>query len=262
MIKNFFRTLLKNVLGFFAKIAVRKHDASLILITGWAGTGVVREMAYQILSRSYNTRRNVKEVWWDLSLPLTILGYEDKKRSLGEWIVLILRAGINLIIKKKYHHKIIINLDTYDENVAKYWTHFVDPDIVVALKQKPDSKIIQLITKTRAARDAVFIHNPKEFDNLPAFCSKRFVYSQTQGDLEYKLTEQALDMRYENQKTSVELSKFTKVLWEYIPPAVSVGIIEEISLQESLANLEGFSLHPEELKASLHKLKEFVKSDE
>ncbi len=130
-VKKFARYILKRILLILAKYSIKKHEINFVLIVGWFGTELVREGTYRLLSEHHNVRRNTKNMWWDLSIPLQILGFEDKRYSLFEWIKIIFKSCVILLLNKQNKHTIVFNINIGDEDSSKYWSNIIDPNFVV-----------------------------------------------------------------------------------------------------------------------------------
>lgn len=256
--KAILRNILKNILGYLSRRSVIKHNTEIIIITGWAGTKVVRELAYNLLSDEFNVRRNTTEVWWDLSVPLNILGYNDCQRSVLGWILLIIKVFFGILLKPTYPHKIIININTSIEDVAEFWSKYVNPHIVVILKEKPNSKIVEMFCQSEDNEKILFVYNPKLFSGFKKKVIREFRYSTIKGDLIYRRKGKFLDIRYKNEETKVQIPKSYKFIWEFIPAAISIGILEGVRLKTLVKNVSYFSFHPKQLKQGISQLKEFI----
>lgn len=125
------RKILKYYLSFLSRLAIKKHSMELIIIVGWHSTEIVREAVYEVLNEKFQVRRNTKNLWWDLSVPLTILGYKDMKRDFIMWLFICVRALFYLIIGQRNPHKIVLNLNTSNSNTADYWAEFIKPDFLI-----------------------------------------------------------------------------------------------------------------------------------
>lgn len=259
--KNFSRNLLKSILGSLSKKTIAKHHAEVIVVVGWTGSSAVREMIYHILRDSFNVRRNVTDVWWDLSVPLGILGYEDKKRNPVQWLVVIVKAYISLFIKPKYHHKIIINLDTSVEDTARFWSKYIKPNIVVILKEKPESKVLKMLFDKEGSEKYLFVHNPYLFKGLMNKQVREFIYSR-KGDLSYKRVKKTLLMEYKKERVSINIPSGYPFIWELIPAAFSVGLLQGIEVKDLVERISHFEMHPKQVQKAIDKLKSFVISDE
>ncbi|MBU0975693.1 MAG: hypothetical protein ABIE03_06905 [Patescibacteria group bacterium] len=259
----------KNLRKFFQEIfaslsskAYKKHDLKVILITGWAGTSIVREMVYHLLKPSSNVRRNTTEVWWDMSVPLTILGYEDRRRNLLEWAFLILKASLSLVLRPRYAHTVIINLDSSIEDTAKYWFKSINPDKIVVLKERPESKVLKNLLSIQGIESSTFIFNPQQHHQIETTVKKKFTYSTDDPDLSYTRKKDLLVIKYKNEQVSIKIPRRSKFIWEFIPPALAVGLNHGIPLKDMGESLSSFSYHPRQVERAVFNLKKFVHDDE
>lgn len=176
------RNLLKSVLLLLAKIAIRKHGIKFVVICGWHRTKLVREEIYNYLGEDYNVRRNIQNIWWDLSLPLNILGYKDKRYSARHWFKIIFRTIGALIVAPRNPHKIIIDLNFSDKNTSKYWKKMIKPETLVILNYKQSEKELfeVLIDSTLKNKGEIFATEgiTKKFSKFKKFCvDKDFIYT-------------------------------------------------------------------------------------
>lgn len=260
--KNFFRQILKTILGVLTKAIIRKHKMDLIIITGWYGSSIVRELIYHLLKSNFNVRRNTNSIWWDLSIPLVVLGYEDRKRSFLEWIILIFKIIFSFITKPNYHHKIILNLDTLNDKTADFWVKYLKPHIFVILNENPKSKLLKRILLNKEYKDTLFIYKKDVFRELEKYTIKRYVYSQKHGDLLFKKIDNILVVKSKKVKIKIKIPNTYNFIWEFIPAAISVALIEKMPLKQINSNIIQFNLHPYQYKAVFAHLKRFIKSDE
>jgi hypothetical protein len=154
-----YRKLLKNVLLILAKLAIRKHGIKFIVVCGWHRTKLVREEIYNYLGEDFNVRRNIQDIWWDLSLPLNILGYKDRRYTTKYWFKIIFRTIGALLTAPNNPHKIIIDLNFSDKNTSRYWKRMIKPETLVILNYKQSEKELfdVLIDSTEKNRGQVFV---------------------------------------------------------------------------------------------------------
>ncbi|MBP9759120.1 hypothetical protein KBD45_05480 [Candidatus Dojkabacteria bacterium] len=174
------RNLLKTILLILAKFAIRKHGIKFIIICGWHRTTIVKEEMYNYLSEDYNVRRNIQNIWWDLSLPLDILGYKDRRYSTKGWFKMIIKTIGALLTGPKNPHKIIIDLNFSDKNTSKYWKKIIKPELLIILNYKQSEKELfeVLIQSTIKNKGKVFVSNTlgKKFMKYEKFGSdKEFI---------------------------------------------------------------------------------------
>ena len=136
------RNLLKTIVLILAKLAIRKHGIKFVVICGWHRTKLVREELYNYLSEDFNVRRNIQNIWWDLSLPLNILGYKDKRYSKKGWFKILTKTVGALVKSPRNPHKIIIDLNFSDINTSNYWARIIKPELLIILNYKQSEKAL------------------------------------------------------------------------------------------------------------------------
>lgn len=259
--KDIFRSVLKTSLGTISKKTIQKHNAELIVVVGWTGSGIVRELLYQLLKGSYNVRRNYSDVWWDLSVPLAILGYEDVQRNVFQWISLLLKSYLSLFVKPKHKHKMIINLDTSLEETAAFWSRYITPDIVVVLREKPKSKVLKMFRKKSGGEKTIYVYNPELYGDLEHTQVREFIYSHNKGDLKYAIRSEVLSLRYKKDEIKIKIPHQATFLREYIPAAIAVGILQGISLDDLSERVRYFEFHPKQLSNAVEHLRTFIREE-
>lgn len=142
-----FRKTLKAVLGFLSRWAIRKHKMEIIVVAGFAGTEVVREGIYQILKEKFRVRQNTDRIKWDMSIPLAVLGYKDKKRNALEWIILLSKAIVFLALGPSNEHTLVLSANCKYSETAKFWSSFLSPDYFVVLSHPDESLLVENIFK-------------------------------------------------------------------------------------------------------------------
>lgn len=164
---NPFRKILRLILGFLSSYAIKKHKIEVIVVAGWYGSDIARELSYTILNDNLRVRRNTQEIWWDFSIPLAILGYKDKRRSTYMWLLLIFRAFVYLIISKPNPHILLLNANCTFEHTAKYWASIVKPDTLVILNNKKDSVIVkELLRSMIKNKKGKLVYNLSAIDSV------------------------------------------------------------------------------------------------
>lgn len=159
---KFFRKILKTILSILAKWAIKKHDIELVVVTGFHGSEIVREGIYEILNQKYKVRRNVNEIIWDMSLPLAVLGYKDSRRNILEWLILISRASVYLLLGPKNKHILILNANCTYEETASFWASFLRPDFLIILNYTKESPIIDALIRSIKPEKTKVIYNGSE----------------------------------------------------------------------------------------------------
>jgi len=205
----------------------------LIIVVGWHGTEIVREAIYEILNEKFHVRRNTKNLWWDLSVPLTILGYKDKKRSILKWIWLCIRALFYLLLGRRSPHKIVLNLNTRDENTVLFWSKFIRPEYLVIVNQKNYTKLIETLIKNTEKNMGKIIYDPS-MTKVEIRKSMSFTFGKSKG-AQLRITDGKNSVTYKYKNETVKFSysilpKFSSIL---IGSALSLGVLKGMSLVNS-----------------------------
>ncbi len=204
----------------------------LIIVVGWHGTEIVREAVYEMLNEKFRVRRNTKNLWWDLSVPLTILGYKDKKRYLWRWIMLCLKAAFYLLIGPKSPHKIILNLNTSDQNTADYWTGFIKPDFLLIVNQKSKTRLIDNLIVNTEKNSGIIIYDPSMTD-IEIKKMNRFTFGKKPG-VDLRMTESKTSVIYKYKKESVKLSY--SILPKFASHLMGSALSLAVHMRKSMTN--------------------------
>lgn len=252
-LRKILRKLVKQLTG---KI-IDKHDISIISVLGHFGTDIAREALYSVMSENGNVRRNTNPIWWDMSIPITILGGEDKRKSILEWNIFALKSWIGYITNKSYPHQIIIELDTNYEDVAKYWGDMIAPKAVLLINMEENEveqfeSIIDQKEGLSIIYDFEDINSSKFIKNLKN--QKIYSFGSKGALLNYKYENNELTFKYKSKTYSV---KIDVPIFE-VKPIVG-AILTAIVLGTkpgTIPNLiENFELHPEMISRVINNIK-------
>jgi len=234
---SIFRKFLKLVLGFLARWAIKKHQIELIVVTGFYGSEIVKEGIYEIFNQKYKVRRNTDQILWDMSLPLAVLGYKDRRRNFFEWLVLMARATFYLLVGPKNNHTLILNANcTYDET-AKFWASFLKPDYLVILNEEKDSAIINSLLENLKPEKSVLIYEKDKVDEAKLKkieIDHKFTFAAKGADLNYNQSKHTISYKSEELK---------------IPSLLPSVIVPHIAAVFALCVNHGFSLDEAGLEA-------------
>ncbi len=230
---NIPRKILKQVLTVLSRWAIAKHDMELIVVTGFYGTEIVREGIYELLSETYTVRRNTTQIVWDMSIPLAVLGYPDKKRNLFQWIGLIIRATAYLAIGGKNPHKLILNANCTFEETAHFWAAFLRPDYLIVLNYDKDSKIVDALVGRLKPEKSILIYDKDnvDFEKLnKAKYKDTFVYGKNKVALVYNV--QLREITYKEEVLKIP-DAVPKVTIPHIAAIFAVVIKQGIQFSEA-----------------------------
>lgn len=199
------RKTLVAIFSSLSKLAIKKHKIRLMIIVGNTASDVARELIYTVLKEKVNVRRNTNSIWWDLSVPLNILGYEDRRYSALGWIKTFLSVVIALLLNKPNPQLIILNADSANKTTIKYWTDLVDPEYLIILNYQGNTALTdELILRTINKPGTIVIPAKvvREIPLLQKIKGKKIVtYANVNSDLIIKTTSSGdIYVKYESQK--------------------------------------------------------------
>lgn len=227
---NLSRYVLKNILWLLSRAAIYKHDMKIIVVAGFYGTEIVREGLYQILSTKYTTRRNVNMITWDMSIPLAVLGYKDKRRSFFEWIGLFFKIIGTLLFAHKNPHILILSANCTFPETAKFWAEILKPDCLVILNYEKESRLIENLLE-RTKKEGMIIYD-NDLVNANYIGDLNFMKVYTYGEVKS-------DLLY-NKKTKTIVYNFESIIIPQIVPSVTYPFIAAIFLT-AMKNGMGFA---------------------
>jgi len=230
------RTVLKNILAFLAKFAIKKHKMEMIVILGINGTEITKELAYTILSSKFKVRRVTNKPWWDLSIPLSILGYKDVKRSPLGWIFLIARSFIYLVFGPSNTGSIIINLNFLHKDTMNFWAKIIYPDILILSSFKNDNKEVELfVQNTIKKAGRIIIHQESNFKNHYSDYKDSIYYiSKEKGDFLFtSATKDNYVLNYNNESLEISKKSLSLIPLDSFELAIAIGLLKSIPLKES-----------------------------
>jgi len=241
---NPLRRLLRYTLGNLSRHAIKKHNLELIVISGWYGTELAREMLYTILNEKLRVRRNLKDIWWDFSIPLAILGYKDKRRNPIQWLGLLLRASIYLIYGRSNPHILILNADCTYETTAKYWASFVKPDYLLILNYEKEASVVNELIKATDREKGIIIYNPGKFKELNRKLKdyRTFTYGESEKSrLKVSLQKNKLKVSYNNDHVNLP----ARTLPSFSVDMLAICMVKDLDLVEAGFNSLKFDLQAE-----------------
>jgi UDP-N-acetylmuramyl pentapeptide synthase len=233
---SMFRQLLKWSLSILSSWAIRKHKIKLIVILGIGGSDIVKEMLYTVLREKMNVRRNIADIWWDLSIPLNVLGYEDKQRSSFAWVNLLFSAFIALIRNKSNPQGLIINADTSKKSTVDYWSKLVHPDYLVVLNYDEKSLLTnRLLTQVNMSKGKIIINEKlisKIKNKIDFEDDKFFSYGSNKANVKIKsLNDGKLKIEYKKENIILPKKIWISISENISGALFSVAVLEKFTLK-------------------------------
>lgn len=120
--------IIQLILKILAKAIIYKHKPKVIGITGSVGKTSTKEFVYQVLSKKFRVRKNIKNYNNEIGLPLTIIGLESPGRSISGWIKLFFKS-FEVLFKKDYPEILVLEMGIDKPGDMAYLLSIVKCDI-------------------------------------------------------------------------------------------------------------------------------------
>jgi len=233
------REIFKNIMSLLAKWAIKKHQMSIIVVSGWYGTEITREFVYTVLKTKYAVRRNLKNPWWDLSFPLAILGYADYQRNWIEWLGLIIKAVVRLILGGRHKHYIVLNINYSNLETIKYWSRFIKPGYLIITGYKKNYGFIDTLIANTIINKGKILYNQKNkillketFKNY----QKTYSFGAEKNDMSLHIEQNSVSTIYSCLGDTITVRKniLPSINNEIIASSLLMGKIKKIDLTEGL----------------------------
>lgn len=240
------RNILRGKLKFFSKWAIKKHNLDLIVVAGAFDTRIVKDLTYTLLHSKFNVRKLIETPWWDFTVPLTILGYKDKKYSFFNWIQILFRSFIRLLLGGPNPQSIVINLNYSKDETADYWSSFVNPNILVITHFNSKTLILKkLINNTikHGGKIVFSINDYSEIKKIIKNYNNIFIFGDRDSDLIFSSkANNKLSMKYKGRTYELKTNFIPLIKHHSIIAAISVSLIKGLPLLEVIYSLLKFEM--------------------
>lgn len=123
------RAIVVKILNILAKNILAKYKPAVIGITGSIGKSGTQKAIYEILKKKYKVRCNYGAYRTDISIPLSIIGFEGGGRSVKKWTKIIMKALKLLVKKTEYPDILVLEMGVDRPNDMKKMLEVVKPDV-------------------------------------------------------------------------------------------------------------------------------------
>lgn len=263
--KTFFRYIIKSILKFFAKIKLSQVKPCIIGVTGSVGKTSAKDAIYTVLKNKFSVKRSEKNFNTEFGVPLTILGQKSGFSSPKEWIKILIKSFF-AIFKKENYKFLILEMGVDKPGDMDELLSIIHPNTAIITK-------INLIHSNPGQfydRHAVFNEKKKlalklenngtAILNYDDEILREFGKNELHGKVLWFGTTPVSDLyiNYLEQKKAglggemVFHGKRARFLFPILGkhhiyillPAVMCGLINGLTLEECISELEEFSLPP------------------
>ncbi len=127
------RKILSRFLKRLSVWAIKKHDLKFIVVSGLHGTSITGHILAEMLRPELTIRHQLQRPSWDFSIPLAILGIEDRRYSIIGWIPVLIKAVFLLIFSPMVPSWVILQIGNAKKDIVNYWLSIVQPEVTVFL---------------------------------------------------------------------------------------------------------------------------------
>jgi len=249
------RIILKYILQLLSIWAVAKHEIELVIVIGWLGVELTKEGVYSVLKEKFIVRRNTKPIWWDLSIPLNILGYEDKERKILDWIRLIIKSICILILKRKSKYTLILSVHSGVQSTAIYWGKIIKPNYLIIVNHSKKSSVTDHLIKATIKYGGLIIYDKDDFKSKKF--SRGFMYGTTKSaHVSYTENKQAIIIKYKKHKVRFPKYYIPSYTKKFIAAIVAFSIARGVDIDDILSGLLKFDLRERILEKISKKISE------
>ena len=235
------RRLLRLILKYSAKAALKKHAPEVIAILGAGETAIAREAIYTALKTELPVRRNLESPEAEFSVPLAIFGAKSYPKENTAWVTLLIRTFFQLLFIRPYHHYLILELNAVRPEILRYWLEITKPETAVIcgnftdtdLLPKSPGRIFRVASQTPAANQLSPADPYQPYLNMARTVG--LFYKIPPDKLEAALTDFELPRGRIRLLTNKYQQTIVDATYYYSPPPLSAVI-------EVAANLPGGKL--------------------
>ena len=121
---------LENVLRLMAVAVLRRHQPSVVAITGSVGKTSAKDAISQVLCAKFSVRENQKNYNNEIGIPLTIIGAESGGRNVFKWLWVLLKWIWTLLLPG-YPEILVLELGIDRPGDMAHFMFFIQPTVGV-----------------------------------------------------------------------------------------------------------------------------------
>jgi len=135
--KGLIKNIVASVLAYEARLLLRRHSPTIVMVTGSVGKTSTKDAIYTVLKGSIRARKNQRSMNSDLGVPLTILGLQNAWNSPFGWLKNLAEGLYIAMFLREYPEVLVLEAGVDQPGDMKRLTAWLKPDVVV-LTRLPD----------------------------------------------------------------------------------------------------------------------------
>jgi UDP-N-acetylmuramoyl-tripeptide--D-alanyl-D-alanine ligase len=257
--KNMLRKIVLKKLEILARIKLHRMNAKVIGVTGSVGKTTCKDAIYDVLSKKFRVLKNKKSFNSEFGLPLTILHQDSGFGSASEWMKILWRGFVRTFFVDDKYDYLVLEMGVDKPGDMDFLIGLAKPKIAVITAIKPahldesQFKNIEEIFKEKSkicngAEICLINHDDKYISSL----KKENVYTYgTKNHVDYRVanfeqTEEGIEFDVQNNGNSYQF--YTALYGQYwtesLMPAIVIGFIEGVPVNDVIDAIAGFKLPP------------------
>lgn len=129
--KSFLRHIITSILGWEAKLIVRKYKPKIIAVTGSVGKTSTKDAIFSAVGKHLVARKSIKSFNSEIGVPLTILGRDNAWGDPIRWVRVVAHGLALLLVRIHYPKWLILEIGVGKPGDIARITRFIHPNIVV-----------------------------------------------------------------------------------------------------------------------------------
>lgn len=132
--KNFLRKSVATLLGFLARMIVRKYRPKIVAVTGNVGKTSTKDAIFSVLEIGRHVRKSEKSFNSEFGIPLAIIGAHNPWWNIFKWFSVFSRAISLLVFKHEYPVWLVLEVGADRPGDIKRVASWLRPHIVVVTR--------------------------------------------------------------------------------------------------------------------------------
>lgn len=238
--KSLLRSFVIRLLFSASRIMLRRHNPTVVAITGSVGKTATKDAIAVVLEQAYTVRKSEKSFNSEIGVPLTILGLDTAWGSAWGWIRNVLTGYTRAFFSRDYPEVLVLEVGVDKPGDMKKITRLIKPNVVVLTRlpeipvhvehfASPLAVVVEKLTLVDAlVSDGTFVCNvdDEQINDAVSGVRQRVVsYARYRQNADLHITDDR-SMYYDDRVTGMQF----KVLCENLEIPVTIESVVGMQL--------------------------------